>query len=125
MVEVSLAVTVLAIFPLAISSFGLSEQATWVVSSSTLAVYYAVSAPRYLRGARQASRDGELRLPEIAILLGLALFAVAQIPNALGLGFHRSPAPYIAFLLLALVLAAASFARLVAIPEDAIEQDSE
>jgi hypothetical protein len=115
-VQLGLISALLSFLPLAIGNFGIDEASAWSVSSAAAAVTFSIFLVKLYPHTRKMHFRGVNRI----VIRGWWVFnfvsIVAVCLNAVRIGFHGEPAPYIAMLLNPLCFAGYMFARLLLRP---------
>lgn len=114
MIASSLSVVLFALLPFAFGFFGASEPRTWILSSGLLALYLVLSSALVARRTLLLTAGHKLnRYLSSSLSAGALLVVVLQVSNVTGAFPGRELGPYFVGLLYLLVLAGASFARML------------
>ena len=117
MVNIGLVDAIFSVLPLALFGMGLSESASWKISSAMMAVNYCIFAYYITRNMRGVGVKKVSSKVVYALLysLGAGVFLL-NIFNAIGIIYNGVQGPFFVSLLLPLIIAGYMFARLVLRP---------
>lgn len=124
-VNASFAATYLALLPLVLHFFGLSDSLIWSICSWHLAVLPLAFIYLFNRDTRGVKRSTSHKAMHLAIQFVCALAALVNLLNALGIVFQQEPGPVLAGMVIGLGAAANLFSRLLLRPIKRLIDESE